>query len=333
MAFTDTKAETVTLTARAGGTDAGQSKTSSFVADTTTAHVSMLTIDTDGSVANGTAKNSATATVVDSQNNILPNTTVNWTVTGSAGLTSGTSTTNGSGQAVMAFTDTKAETVTLTARAGGTDAGQSKTSSFVAPAPASVVVTITKDGSVADGTTANTAQALVKDALGNPLSDVVVNWSVNKNAEVSGSQSTTDSNGIAIISIVDMTAETAAVKATVNSLSNSANTTFVGMPVDSLELTVTVDGHGIDSGDPDTVVVTAYDVNHNPLPDVHIALSDNSTANIQYFPSSGMTSNDGTISFNIMSNLPGGAIVTATTTNATGAEKTDTASVHFASSH
>ncbi|EFE05631.1 bacterial group 1 Ig-like protein, partial [Citrobacter youngae ATCC 29220] len=106
VAFTDTVAETTQLTATL---DNGNSKqaSSSFVADTATAHVSTLTIDTDGSVANGTAQNSATATVVDSQNNILANTTVNWTVTGSAGLTSGTSTTNGSGQAVMTFTDTK----------------------------------------------------------------------------------------------------------------------------------------------------------------------------------------------------------------------------------
>ncbi|EFE05639.1 Ig-like domain-containing protein, partial [Citrobacter youngae] len=184
MTFTDTKAETVTLTAKAGGADAGQSKTSSFVADTATAHVSTLTIDTDGSVANGTAQNSATATVVDSQNNILANTTVNWTVTGSAGLTSGTSTTNGSGQAVMTFTDTKAETVTLTAKAGGADAGQSKTSSFVADTATAHVSTLTidTDGSVANGTAQNSATATVVDSQNNILANTTVNWTVTGSA-------------------------------------------------------------------------------------------------------------------------------------------------------
>ncbi|SCM53252.1 inverse autotransporter beta domain-containing protein [Hafnia alvei] len=70
IGFTDTVAETAQLTATL---DNGNTKavSSSFIADSSTAKVNDLTV-TSGAVANGTANNQATVTVVDGKNNPLP---------------------------------------------------------------------------------------------------------------------------------------------------------------------------------------------------------------------------------------------------------------------
>ncbi|TBM32978.1 Ig-like domain-containing protein, partial [Hafnia paralvei] len=65
-------------------------------------------------VANGTATNQATATVVDANGNPLSGVEVTWSQDGSAQL--GTSPkTDANGQATVTFTDTKAQTVNITA--------------------------------------------------------------------------------------------------------------------------------------------------------------------------------------------------------------------------
>ncbi|MDN8600267.1 Ig-like domain-containing protein [Citrobacter sp. S2-9] len=281
MTFTDTKAETVTLTAKANSSDAGQSKTSSFVADTATAHVSTLTIDTDGSAANGTAQNSATATVVDSGNNILANTTVNWTVTGSAGLTSGTSTTNSSGQAVMTFTDTKAETVTLTAKANSSDAGQSKTSSFVADMSTARIVLAVTSGSVANGTATNTATVTVTDANNNPLPDVAVTWTQSGSAILADSDSTTGTNGQAVTTLTDVKAETLSVTATmsVNGHGDTQPMTFVvdinSAKISDLEVTT---GALADGKATNQATATVTDANGNLLEGMNVTWSQDKNA-------------------------------------------------------
>ena len=266
VSFTDTVAETVNITATlVNGTT--QSKPSTFVADTASAHVSALTIDKDGSVANGTAQNSATATVVDAGNNILANTPVNWTVTGSAGLTAGTSTTNGSGQATITFTDTKAETITLTAKAGSADAGQSKPSTFVADTASAHVsaLTIDTNNSPADGFTQNHATATVIDAQGNIVTNSTVDWSVTGSALLASSSSATDSTGKASITLTDTKIERVSVSARVGSTpSLTGQATFTGT-VSSVVLTT--NGAKGNKSTPLLLIATAYDKQGNPVPD------------------------------------------------------------------
>ncbi|WET41338.1 Ig-like domain-containing protein [Citrobacter enshiensis] len=279
VTFTDTKAETVNITATVN--TSSLSRPSVFVADTSTEHVSTLTIDTDGSAANGTAQNSATATVVDSGNNILANTTVNWTVTGSAGLTSGTSTTNSSGQAVMTFTDTKAETVTLTAKANSSDAGQSKTSSFVADMSTARIMLAVTSGSVANGTATNTATVTVTDANNNPLPDVAVTWTQSGSAILADSDSTTGTNGQAVTTLTDVKAETLSVTATmsVNGHGDTQPMTFVvdinSAKISDLEVTT---GALADGKATNQATATVTDANGNLLEGMNVTWSQDKNA-------------------------------------------------------
>ncbi|WP_423732529.1 Ig-like domain-containing protein [Hafnia paralvei] len=318
MTFTDTKAETVTLTAKAGSSDTGQSKPSTFVADAATAHVSTLTIDTDDSAANGTAQNSATATVVDSGNNILANTTVNWTVTGSAGLTSGTSTTNGSGQAVMTFTDTKAETVTLTAKAGSSDTGQSKPSTFVADAATAHVsmLTIDTDGSPADGTSQNKATVTVVDANNNPLPGQDVTWSQDGSA-VMGTSAKTDNNGQTIVTFTDVNAETVNITATVNGSSQSKPSTFIARIVATIVVTVVTDNQSSINGT-DVVKAAAYDADGEPVPNVPIKWDDKNTNQLSITPPSSYTDINGEVTANVRPKLSAGRFIIEASTVITG---------------
>ncbi|MDN8602158.1 Ig-like domain-containing protein, partial [Citrobacter sp. S2-9] len=313
ITFTDTQAETVTLTAKAGGSDAGQSKTSSFVTDTATARVSTLTINTDGSVANGTAQNSATATVVDSQNNVLADTTVNWTVTGSAGLTSGTSTTNSSGQATITFTDTKAETVTLTAKAGGSDAGQSKTSSFVADTATARVSTLTidPDGSPADGVTSNMATATVTDVNNNPVAGVTINWSRNKNTVMfSAISGVSDVNGKISVTFTDTVPESVNITASIPGVGGMTKTsTFVGPPK-----IVLVNSGGSPVADGVTsagVTATVTSASGSPMSGVIVRWSVDSNT-VKLSASSGVTDSSGQVMLTYTDTVAEHVTITAT---------------------
>ncbi len=323
MTFTDTKVEIVTLTAKAGSSDTGQSKTSSFVADAATAHVTTLTINTDGSAANGTSQNSATATVMDSQNNILANTTVNWTITGLAGLTSGTSTTNSSGQAVMTFTDTKAETITLTAKAGSSDTGQSKTSTFVADVDTAKIdsLTITKDGSPADGSTANTATVVVSDINGNPLSGMAVTWSADKSTVTMTPAGNTDSTGKASVSFVDTTAETLQLTSSLSNGSTlSQNSEFV-IDTAGLKISQFYSASSADIHDSTVLRLFVQDKFGKPVNGANVRLSVTGSAQLESTSgvTSSTTSGNGTLLINITDAVVETVTATATLDNNTSA--------------
>ncbi|HII1674005.1 TPA: Ig-like domain-containing protein, partial [Salmonella enterica] len=121
------KAETVNITATVDG-GSSQTKPAEFVADSSTAKLSNLTV-TSGAVANGTATNQATVTVTDASNNPLANMDVSWSQDGSAVLGSSAKT-DASGKTTVTFTDVKAETVNITAGVNGDS--QSEASTFVA---------------------------------------------------------------------------------------------------------------------------------------------------------------------------------------------------------
>ncbi|WP_449547228.1 Ig-like domain-containing protein, partial [Lelliottia amnigena] len=255
----------------------------------------------------------------DSGNNILANTVVTWSITGSAGLTSVSSTTNASGQAEMTFTDTHAETVTLTAKSGGADNGQSKTSSFVANTATAHVssLTIDDDNHTANGTAQNRATATVTDANGNIVSGSTVDWNVGGNATLSATTSQSDANGKAIVSLTDVVAETVNLSARVgNTMPQVQKTTFTFI-VDHLTMTMLVDGHGgLGSSTPNVVKVTAYDVNNDPMPGVALSLRDNDLSITTTFnPSKGKTGADGSLTSDVFSNTLGVLLLVAEVTN------------------
>ncbi|MHA6307486.1 Ig-like domain-containing protein, partial [Hafnia paralvei] len=176
VTFTDTKAQTVNVTATVNGSDL--SKPSTFVADSTTAHVTSLTIDVDNSPADGSSLNSATATVTDANGNAVENSTVTWATTnGSAILTSNTSPTDVNGKAIMTLKDATIETVNLTAQVGST-ASMARSVHFTGTV---TNVTLTTNGAKGNKAAPVIITATTTDAQGQLVSGVKLDWDVLPN--------------------------------------------------------------------------------------------------------------------------------------------------------
>ncbi|MCV5348294.1 Ig-like domain-containing protein, partial [Escherichia coli] len=85
---------------------------------------------------------------------------------------------------------------------------------------------VIKDGSEADGATANTLRARVTDAFGNALAGQTVSVLADNGATVTPTV-TTQPDGTVEIPVTSQTAGTTAVTANINSSSQSRNVTFI----------------------------------------------------------------------------------------------------------
>ncbi|HCN4107202.1 TPA: Ig-like domain-containing protein, partial [Escherichia coli] len=85
---------------------------------------------------------------------------------------------------------------------------------------------VIKDGSEADGSTANTLRARVTDAFGNALAGQTVSVLADNGATVA-STVTTEPDGTVEISVTSQTAGTSAVTASINNSTLSQNVTFI----------------------------------------------------------------------------------------------------------
>ncbi len=85
---------------------------------------------------------------------------------------------------------------------------------------------VIKDGSEADGSTANTLQVKVTDANGNTLAGQTVSVLAGNSATVTPTV-TTKPDGTVEISVTSQTAGISAVTASINSSSQSRNVTFI----------------------------------------------------------------------------------------------------------
>lgn len=331
VTFTDTKAETVNITATLSGGSA-LSKPSTFVADSNSAKVNDLTVTT-GALANGTATNQATVTVVDTNNNPLSGVDVMWSQDGSAVLGSSAKT-DTNGQTMVTFTDIKAETVNVMATVNGNSL--SKPSVFVANAATAKIsdLTITKDGSIADGVTTNQAIATVTDANGNILPGQTINWghlaSVGT-VKFNSSTSVSDPDGKSSVTFTDNRPETITVTATLGN-GNTLNheSTFIV----NLIVTVTSDIDAVlaDGVSKITLTVTATDASGAPKSGLAVQWSGNQ-GGISWAPSTnGTTDASGAATVKIESSTA--ATVTISAKVVDGANTvTDTKDVTFLSAN
>ncbi|MXC54129.1 Ig-like domain-containing protein, partial [Escherichia coli] len=85
---------------------------------------------------------------------------------------------------------------------------------------------VIKDGSEADGSTANTLRARVTDAFGNTLAGQTVSV-LGGNGATTAPTVTTQPDGTVEISVTSQTAGTSVVTASINNSSQSQNVTFV----------------------------------------------------------------------------------------------------------
>lgn len=287
--FTDTVAENPVITASLsdGSTLSAQSK---FIVDSASEIISTLTATSDA-IADGTATNQATVTVVDSNKNPIPNADITWSIDGSAKLQAVSGKTDTKGTLTVKFTDTKAETVTIKAQLENGN-NQTQRSSFTADKTAGIpTVIMTTNNSPANGTTPNVAQVTVKDENGNSVPGATVTWSVNGSAKIaSASSSKTDANGLATVNIIDKTAETVQVIATLeNGKSGAADSVFAVSA--TIALTIKSDNAAASGKDENSVVAQVTDANGTPLANQTVTWEVSGGAKLK--SSSSMTNSEG----------------------------------------
>ncbi|WP_252409104.1 Ig-like domain-containing protein, partial [Escherichia coli] len=216
-------AGTSTVTASINNSSLSQSVT--FIADVRTAQIAELEVTQDNAVADGAMANMLRARVTDAFGNTLDGQTVSVTAGNGATVTP-TVTTQPDGTVEISVTSQTAGISAVTASINSSSQSQSVT--FVADIRTAQIadLVVIKEGSEADGSTANTLRVRVTDAFGNALDGQTVSVLAGNGATVSPTV-ITGPDGTVEISVTSQTAGISAVTATINSSSQSRNVTFI----------------------------------------------------------------------------------------------------------
>ncbi|EFI5217152.1 inverse autotransporter adhesin EaeX/Air [Escherichia coli] len=290
------------------------SRNVTFVADVRTAKIADLVVMQDGSVADGTTANTLRARVTDAFGNALAGQTVSVTAGNSATVAS-TVTTKPDGTVEISVTSQTAGTSTVTASINSSS--QSRNVTFIADVRTAKIadLVVIKDGSEADGSTANTLRARVTDAFGNALAGQTVSVLADNGATVA-STVTTGSDGTVEISITSQTAGISTVTATINNSTLSQNVTFVAdvRTAKIADLVVIKDGSEADGSTANTLRARVTDAFGNALAGQTVSVLADNGATVA---STVTTGPDGTVEISITSQTAGISTVTATINNST----------------
>ena len=238
-----------------------QSRDVTFIADVRTAKIADLVVTRDNSVADGAMANTLRARVTDAFGNALAGQTVSVTA-GNGATVAPVVTTQPDGTVEISVTSQTAGASAVTATIN--NSSQSRNVTFIADVRTAQIadLVVTRDNSVADGSTANTLQVKVTDANGNTLAGQTVSVLAGNSATVA-STVTTKPDGTVEISVTSQTAGTSTVTASINNSSQSQNVTFV--PGDASQLTSTVETNksNYTVGETITITVTLRDAFDN----------------------------------------------------------------------
>ena len=288
------------------------SRNVTFVADVRTAKIADLVVMQDGSVADGTTANTLRARVTDAFGNALAGQTVSVTAGNSATVAS-TVTTKPDGTVEISVTSQTAGTSTVTASINSSS--QSRNVTFIADVRTAKIadLVVIKDGSEADGSTANTLRARVTDAFGNALAGQTVSVLADNGATVA-STVTTGSDGTVEISITSQTAGISTVTATINNSTLSQNVTFVAdvRTAKIADLEVIKDGSVADGSTANTLRVRVTDAFGNALGGQTVSVLADNGATVS---PTVITGPDGTVEISVTSQTAGTSVVTASINN------------------
>ncbi|MFC4222580.1 Ig-like domain-containing protein, partial [Lysinibacter cavernae] len=173
---------------------------------------------TSGAVeANGTAKHTATATLVDANGNPVEGVTVNFGADSGASLGAASAVTNSKGIATSDITSTKAGFYAISADVAGVTVRNSPLEvEFKSGAPTAVESswTVTPEGPVtADGEQAYTATVTVRDSNKNPVAEQAVGFDVPAAVSISAGPYVSDAKGVITATFTSTEAGTYAVSA------------------------------------------------------------------------------------------------------------------------
>ncbi len=284
------------------------SKTVNFVADVSTAQVAELVVIKDGSEADGSTANTLRVKVTDAFGNTLAGQTVS-VLAGNGATTAPTVTTQPDGTVEISVTSQTAGTSAVTASIN--TSSQSRDVTFIADVGTAKIadLVVIKDGSEADGSTANTLRVRVTDAFGNTLAGQTVSVLADNGATTAPTV-ITEPDGTLEISVTSQTAGVSAVTATINSSTQSQNVTFIAdvRTAKIADLVVIKDGSEADGSTANTLRARVTDAFGNALAGQTVSvLADNGAA----VAPTVTTHPDGTVEISVTSQTAGVSTVTA----------------------
>ncbi|EFD9004897.1 TPA: Ig-like domain-containing protein [Escherichia coli] len=295
---------TVTVTIN----NSSQSRNVTFIADVRTAKIADLEVIKDGSEADGSTANTLRARVTDAFGNALAGQTVSVLADNGATVAL-TETTKPDGTAEISVTSQTAGVSAVTASINSSS--QSRNVTFVADVRTAQIadLVVIKDGSEADGATANTLRARVTDAFGNALAGQTVSVLADNGATVAPTV-TTQPDGTVEISVTSQTAGISAVTASINNSSLSRNVTFIAdvSTAKIADLVVIKDGSEADGSTANTLQVKVTDANGNTLAGQTVSVLAGNSATVTPTVT---TKPDGTVEISVTSQTAGISAVTA----------------------
>lgn len=278
VTLTSTKVQTVPVNAQSGSISASQNI--HFVG----ASVSNITlaVTQDNVPADGVSQDVLVATLTGSNDHPVTGQKVTWVTPENVTAGESEAVSDNSGKVTLHFASTVAAGADIRVMAGSQSASQ--TIHFKGNAASAKVnsLTVTTDGSPADGKTANEAQAVITDASGNPLSGQTVTWKSDKPTVTFGQSAATDSNGQSTVPYTDTTAESLTLTATLSNGNDATASSLFVSDKDSArlkDLTVT-SGAKASGTDTNTATVTVTDASGNALANIPVTFSSTGSAKV-----------------------------------------------------
>ncbi|EFI3986989.1 invasin [Escherichia coli] len=269
-------------------------------------------------LANGSDRHTVNVRVEDQFGNVLPEQTVTFTVTKGAAVfaNAGQSAdirTDAHGMAEVDLSSTVADASTVEAKVN--QSSDSKTVNFVADVSTAQIadLVVIKDGSVADGSTANTLRARVTDAFGNTLAGQTVSVLADNSATVTPTV-ITGQDGTVEISVTSQTAGTSAITASINTSSLSRNVTFIAdvRTAKIADLVVSQDNAVADGATANTLRARVTDAFGNALAGQTVSMLADNSATVA---PTVITEPDGMVEISVTSQTAGTSVVTASINN------------------
>jgi adhesin/invasin len=271
----DTVAEPATYTATDTTDSLTVTQTASvtFTSGAVSASQSTVSASPASVTADGSTTSTIAVTLVDESSNPIAGKSVTLAKSGGSSTISTVSgTTDASGRATFAVTDTAVESTTYTAT-DSTDSvtvTQPATVSFTAGAVDATASTVAASaGSVtADGSTTSTVTVTANDAFAHPLAGQTVSLSQGAGSStITTVSGTTNASGRATFSVEDTTAEAVTYTATVGATTvlQTASVTFTPGAADGGRTTMTAAPATLTAGGSTTITVHAKDALGNPL--------------------------------------------------------------------
>ena len=292
--------------------NSSQSRNVTFIADVRTAQIASLEVTQDNAVADGAMANTLQVRGTDANGNTLAGQTVS-VMAGNGATVAPAVTTQPDGTVEIPVTSQTAGASAVTASINSSS--QSRNVTFVADVRTAKIadLVVIKDGSVADGATANTLQARVTDAFGNALAGQTVSVLADNSATVAPAV-ITEPDGTVDISVTSQTAGISTVTATINNHSLSQSVMFIAdvRTAQIADLVVIKDGSEADGATANTLRARVTDANGNALAGQTVSVLAGNSATVAPTVT---TQPDGTVEISVTSQTAGTSTVTASINN------------------